>query len=69
MSLLSELYRQGRAVPPVSPEVIKILLFQRSRRQSDAPAEHVRPGELCDGRIVVRSMSGPGSCAMGELYK
>jgi hypothetical protein len=42
---------KGLAVPPVSPEVIKILLFQRSRRQLDAPAEHVKPRELCDGRM------------------
>ncbi|MBP7507488.1 MAG: hypothetical protein KA807_06695 [Prolixibacteraceae bacterium] len=37
----SELNVRGNAVPPVSPEVIKILLFQRSCRLMDTPSEHV----------------------------
>jgi len=51
MSLLRSLTDMGQAVPPVSPEVIKILLFQRSRQLLDAPAEHVKPRELCDGKM------------------
>jgi|ADurb_H2B_02_Slu_FD_contig_61_1244888_length_429_multi_3_in_0_out_0_1 hypothetical protein len=37
----TELNVRGGCVPPVSPEVIKILLFQRSCRLMDAPLEHV----------------------------
>ena len=44
---------RGGAVPPVSPEVIKILLFQRSCRLVDAPLEHVIFRESCDGSMIV----------------
>ena len=37
----TELNDRGGAVPPVSPEVIKILLLQRSCQLMDAPPEHV----------------------------
>ena len=46
-----ELNVRGGAVPPVSPEVIKILLLQRSCRLMDAPSEHVIPREFCDGSM------------------
>ena len=49
----SELNVRGGAVPPVSPEVIKILLFQRSCRLMDAPSEHIISKESCDGSITV----------------
>ena len=49
----SELNDHGGAVPPVSPEVIKILLFQRSCRLMDAPSEHVISRESCDGSMIV----------------
>ena len=49
----SELNDRGGAVPPVSPEVIKILLFQRSCRLMDAPSEHVISRESCDGSMIV----------------
>jgi hypothetical protein len=45
ISLLRSLTTRGCAVPPVSPEVIKILLLQRSSRLPDAPSEHVFAGE------------------------
>jgi len=36
----------GSALPPVAPEVIHILLLQRSNRLPDAPAEHVIGSEV-----------------------
>ena len=48
----SELNVRGGAVPPVSPEVIKILLFQRSCRLMDAPSEHVISREFYDESIL-----------------
>ena len=54
MSLLRSLTTRGGAVPPVSPEVIKILLLQRSCRLPDAPAEHVFAGEWSDHWQAIR---------------
>ena len=39
----------GDAGPPVSPEVIVILLILRKLRLTDAPSEHVPARELCYG--------------------
>jgi hypothetical protein len=47
----TELNDRGGTAPPVSPEVIKILLFQRSCRLMDAPSEHVISREFCDGSL------------------
>jgi len=41
---------RGSSLPPVAPEVINILLLQRSNRLPDAPVEHV----------VARVLSGEG---------
>jgi hypothetical protein len=39
------------AIPPVSPEVINILLFPRSEKGMDAPSEHIIVNRLSDGRM------------------
>jgi hypothetical protein len=48
MSLLWSWIYKGGASPPVSPEVIDILLLQRSCWQMDAPSEHVKARMICD---------------------
>jgi len=52
MTPLPGLYGKGGAVPPVSPEVIHILLLQRSSRLPDGPSEHVFAMEFfCEGKL------------------
>ena len=46
----AELNSQGGAGPPVSPEVIVILLILRRYRLTDALSVHVSARELCNGR-------------------
>jgi len=43
--------RKGGCLPPVSPEVINILLFPRSEKGMDAPSEHIIVNRLSDGRM------------------
>jgi len=46
----SELQSQGWGdVPPVAPEVINILLFQRRRQLLDALSEHFNGREILNG--------------------
>jgi len=57
MSLLQSLMVEGRALPPVAPEVIQILLLQRSYQWRDDPTDHVIASKISvGGRIRIHTV-------------
>ena len=65
----SELQSQGWGdVPPVAPEVINILLFQRSRQLQDAPPDHVNAIEVFGGSNSQSCLLFYSSTNLREFY-